>query len=116
MTTSHKKLKLKPQERDIQAVLDVVIRHGYYLPSSRIGFVPRMSMSLINAKANKLITTKEYEKTIEAIRLYRGTDTTLARALLKSKLPCSYYDCLSVYSNWEDRPELCDYMLDTPRS
>lgn len=106
MITFYKKLKLKLRERDIQAVLDIVIRHGFYLPSSRIGFVPRMSMALINAEANKLITAEEYEKTIKAIRLYLGDNATLARALLKSGLPCGYYDCLSVYSNWGERPEL----------
>ena len=94
MITFCKKLKLKLRERDIQAVLDTVIRHGYYLPSSRIDFVPRMSMALINAEANKLITAEEYEKTIKAIRLYLGDNATLARALLKSGLPCGYYDCL----------------------
>lgn len=106
MTTFVEKLDVELQGRDIQAVLDTVIRHGFYLPSSRIGFVPRMSMALINAEANKLITAEEYEKTIKAIRLYLGDNATLARALLKSGLPCGYYDCLSVYSNWENRPEL----------
>lgn len=106
MTTFVEKLDIELQGRDIQAVLDTVIRHGFYLPSSRIGFVPRMSMALINAEANKLITTKEYEKTIKAIRLYQGDNATLARALLKSGLPCGYCDCLSLYSNWRNRPEL----------
>ena len=106
MNTFLKKLKLKLHGRDIQAVLDTVIRYGYYLPSSRIGFVPRMRIALINAEASNVITAKERDKTSKAISLYLNDNATLARALLKSGLPCGYCDCLSLYSNWRNRPEL----------
>ena len=99
--------------RTAQEVFDAVINGGFYRAESRaLMYSFHMCFSLEDAKLQGVISQEEMKATQDAITHYVMGELNvrcvegLESILLQNNLPCDFPARLSIYQDWENRPNL----------
>ena len=97
--------KRKSQIRDTQEIFNVVIRNGLYRGS--------MESSLHIAYVFKYIKAEEYKLAYEEVRDYLNTSDSriLKIALMDKGLPSNHEDCIHIFLDWDNKPNIAKYSL-----
>ena len=96
----------------VQEIFNKVIEAGYYGDTEEEG-VPNslfMCFALESAVEDQVISSNDFGRGLLAIEAYLakggGKHHALASLLSQFDLPCSERDCLAVYKDWDNRPDL----------